>query len=883
VDPAGARLADALRDRYQVEQQLGQGGMAMVYRARDLRHERPVAIKLMRPELASTLGPERFLREIRVTAGFDHPYILPVLDSGGANGLLWYAMPWVEGESLRDRLLLGGQLPLEEAIRLAREVADALDCAHRRGVVHRDIKPENILLSGGHARVADFGVARALEVASVGQLTETGLALGTPAYMSPEQASGGQVDGRSDIYALGCVLYEMVAGEAPFTGPTAQALIARHLTEAPRPLHLCRATVPPALEHVVEKALAKSPADRFATAAEFGEALAGVERTGATIPSRAAITARAPRRRRIPTSVLTLVLGILIGLGALVGWLRSHRGEGTGEAEGKVVAVLPFENQGSAQDEYFSDGLTDAVRGKLAGLSTIQVIARASSTPYKKTAKTPEEIARELGARYLLTGTVQWERSGAGNRIRVSPELVEVPAAGRPKTRWQQPFDASLTDVFEVQAQIASQVAQALDLALGASERQRLESKPTSDSAAYDAYVRANLLFDRGVSQPDMQAQLALYEKAVALDSSFALAWAALSRVHDAIYWFYQDRTPARIELARQAAERAIRLQPDLAEGHVALGFYYYHKSLDYERALGELERARQLQPSNSDVYSSMGAVHRRQGKWSEVMADMQKAAALNPRSTAVLTELGITQAWIRAYPEAERTFERVLRDAPTEARAQWVFSLISTLRDGDTLATQQRLGRGLAAAGAERLLPQLWDYTGFYTSSGAHTFAFDPSLAGLPLSVFGTDTIGYYSFKGTLQQQLGHPAMARPLLDSARTILEHKLVELPAEPRLHAVLGRIDAELGRQAEARREAERAVELLPISRDALDGVLYRANLARVLARIGQPEAALEHLIYLLSIPGPLSAASLRVDPLWAPLRNDPRFQRLLERR
>jgi tetratricopeptide (TPR) repeat protein len=211
------------------------------------------------------------------------------------------------------------------------------------------------------------------------------------------------------------------------------------------------------------------------------------------------------------------------------------------------------------------------------------------------------------------------------------------------------------------------------------------------------------------------------------------------------------------------------------------------------------------------------------------------------------------------------------------------VFSLISTLRDGDTLATQQRLGRGLAAAGAERLLPQLWDYTGFYTSSGAHTFAFDPSLVRLPLSSFGTDTIGYYSFRGTLQQQLGHPAMARPLLDSARIAIERRLVDQPEEPRLHAVLGRIDAELGRQEEARREAERAVELLPVTRDALDGVLYRANLARVLARVGQPADALEHLEFLLSIPGPLSSASLRVDPLWAPLKNDPRFQRLLDRR
>jgi serine/threonine-protein kinase len=590
-----------------------------------------------------------------------------------------------------------------------------------------------------------------------------------------------------------------------------------------------------------------------------------------------------PRRRRIPTALLTLVLGICIGLGVLVGWLRSRHGEGAGEGEGKVLAVLPFENQGSAQDEYFTDGLTDAVRGKLAGLSTIQVIARASSTPYKRTAKTPEEIARELGARYLLTGTVQWERAGTGSRVRVSPELVEVPSTGTPKTRWQQPFDASLTDVFEVQAQIAGQVVQALDLALGASERQRLEARPTTDTAAYDYYVRGNLLADRGASQTDNQERLELYQKAIALDSNFALAWAALSGVHDAIYWFYQDRTPARVKLAREAAERAIRLQPDLAEGHVALGFNYYHGNLDYNRALRELERARQLQPSNSDVYSAIGAVHRRQGKWSDAIADLTKAAELNPRSAPVLAELGITQAWTRAYPEAERSFERTLHLAPTEARAHWILAQVSTMSRGDTLASQQALRRGLAAAGPERMLPVFFDFNGFYAPAGARSFAFDSSLVRLPLSLFGTDTIGYYSFKAALQGQLGHPAVARAFLDSARVVLRRALVDRPGEPRFHALLGRIDAELGSHADARREAERAVELLPISRDALDGVLYRANLARVLALIGQPEAALEHLEYLMSIPSPLSAMSLRVDPLWAGLKDNPRFQRLLARR
>jgi len=272
-----------LRGRYVIERELGRGGMATVFLARDLRHERPVALKVLHPELAATLGPERFLREIRLAARLQHPHILTVLDSGDAAGQLWFTMPYVEGETLRDRLRREGQLPMDDALRIARETADALDYAHQHGVVHRDIKPENILLAGRHALVADFGIARALGAGGAAgagaptreqRLTETGMSVGTPAYMSPEQASGDrEVDARSDIYSLGCVLYEMLAGEPPFTGPSAQAILLRKFTENPRPLRAIRDTVPEPIEQAVARALARSAADRFTTAAEFRRVL----------------------------------------------------------------------------------------------------------------------------------------------------------------------------------------------------------------------------------------------------------------------------------------------------------------------------------------------------------------------------------------------------------------------------------------------------------------------------------------------------------------------------------------------------------------------------------------------------------------------------------
>ncbi len=316
------RLQEALADRYQIERELGSGGMAIVYLAEDLKHERQVALKVLRPELAAALGDERFLREIKIAANLTHPHILPLFDSGAVAGFLYYAMPYVEGESLRERLNREQQLPLEDALQIAQDVAAALSYAHGHDVVHRDIKPENILLSGDEAVVADFGVARAVSEAGGTKLTKTGIAVGTPVYMSPEQASGDrQIDGRSDVYALGCVLYEMLAGQPPFTGPTAQAITARKWTDAVPDLRPVRETVPEVVEHIVKKSLAKVAADRYTSADQFAEALQSAITPTATLvrtPVEAAKALSRPRRTRgafgwrAATVVLTVMLVMVL-------------------------------------------------------------------------------------------------------------------------------------------------------------------------------------------------------------------------------------------------------------------------------------------------------------------------------------------------------------------------------------------------------------------------------------------------------------------------------------------------------------------------------------------------------------------------------------------
>ncbi len=388
--------------------------MATVYLARDERHRRSVALKVLHPDLAHALGPARFLREIEVAANLSHPHILPLHDSGEAAGLLYYVMPYVEGESLRDRLRRETQLPVDEALRLAREVADALAYAHGQGVIHRDIKPENILLSGGHALVADFGIARALSQVGDAPLTETGMAIGTAAYMSPEQASAtSHIDGRSDVYSLGCVVYEMLAGEPPYTGPSAQTIIFKRLNDPVPRVRRVRPSVPETVDQAVTRALAVVPADRFGTMAEFASSLqpteaAAVHRAAAAAAPVGRTPASAGRRWQRGRGA-----AVLVAIAALFGpRLAGTRSDAPASAT--TLAVLPFENVGDSADAYFADGVADALRAKLSQVGGIAVIARSSSNEYRETTKPAQQIARELGVDYLLTATVRWEKAPGG-------------------------------------------------------------------------------------------------------------------------------------------------------------------------------------------------------------------------------------------------------------------------------------------------------------------------------------------------------------------------------------------------------------------------------------------------------------------------------------
>ncbi len=507
------RLHEGLRGRYTLERELGQGGMALVFLARDLRHDRHVALKVLRPEVSAEIGAERFLREIKMAAGLTHPHILPVYDSGEAGELLYYVMPNMEGHSLRERLERERQLPLEDALRITREVAAALDYAHRHQVIHRDIKPENILLHEGSAMVADFGIGKALS--GDGSITQTGVAIGTPAYMSPEQAGGeSDVDGRSDLYSLGCVLYEMLSGEPPFTGPTAQAIIAKRFVS---PIPKVRATrdVPEAVDQVVTRALSRTPVDRFPTAAEFAAALAAITRNGAGRP------AVEPR-----------------------------------SAGQKAIAVLPLTNMSAdPENEYFSDGMTEEIINALSKVPGVQVASRSSSFAFKGKEVDVRQVGDKLGVASVLEGSVR----KVGNRIRITAQLVNVDNGYQ---LWAETYDRQLEDVFAIQDEISRAIVDALKLRLGGHTEHVVA--PTKSIEAYNLYLKGRFFFNK-LTEPSLRKALEFFQLALLQDPGFARAYAGIADVwcNLADDWVAPDdaypraTVLARVEFRRRGATAA--------------------------------------------------------------------------------------------------------------------------------------------------------------------------------------------------------------------------------------------------------------------------------------------------------------------------------------
>jgi TolB-like protein len=490
------RLTAALADKYALEREIGEGGMAFVFLARDLKHDRNVAIKVMKPELAASIGGERFLREIQMTAKLSHPHILPLYDSGEADGFLYFVMPFVEGETLSDLMTRERQLPIDDAIRIAREVADALAAAHKAGLIHRDIKPDNVMITGGHAVVMDFGISDAVGEAGGEKLTQTGMAIGTPAYMSPEQASGaGRIDGRADIYSLGCMLYEMLVGQIPFTGPTPQAIMARHSMDTVTSPRIMRDTVSPELEEIVYRAMAKTPADRYRNATELSEALAAAIGTGTFRPVTGVGPAVGPpaaakAKRGLPRVAIAGLAGLAVVIAGVVGWQLIGGGAGSGPAveEGfpaERIAVLYFEDRSpDGELAYLADGLTEALINELGAVEALEVISRNGVRPYRDGAVSTDSIARALEVGTLVGGSV----AQSGDVFRVDVELIN---ANTDKQIASRQLERPRAELFALQDDIADSVSIFLRERLGAAIEVRRQRAGTQDVEAWEALQRA--------------------------------------------------------------------------------------------------------------------------------------------------------------------------------------------------------------------------------------------------------------------------------------------------------------------------------------------------------------------------------------------------------
>jgi serine/threonine protein kinase len=560
----------ALGDQYAIERELGRGGTATVYVAEDLKHRRKVALKVLRPELAALLGSDRFLREIEIAAKLRHPHILPLFDSGEIDGLLYQVMPYVEGASLRELLEREKRLALDDALRITRQVADGLGYAHSLGIVHRDVKPENILFEAGHAVVTDFGIARAVSEARADRLTDTGIVVGTPTYMSPEQAGGAEeLDARSDLYSLACVLFEMLTGDPPFTASTAQALVARKSVEPPPKLRVVRPAVPESVEAAVARALATLSGDRFAT------------------------------------------------VGAFVGALTAPVPAGGGGAP-VSIAVLPFANvSADLENDYLGDGIAEEITNALTKVRALRVASRTSAFAFKRQTLDIRTIGQQLGVATVLEGSVR----RAGNQLRITAQLVDVANGYH---LWSERYDREMEDVFVIEDEIARNIAGALSVILSEEEKQVLKRVPTSDVKAYEFYLRGRQFFAQA-RKKSLEYARDMFTRAIQLDPEYALAYAGVADSCSMLHMYYPSSEPDT-ELADSASRKALELGPELAEAHASRGFALFQMQR-LEEAEREFREAMELDPKQYEARYFYARTCFQQGRF-EQAAQLFEAAA---------------------------------------------------------------------------------------------------------------------------------------------------------------------------------------------------------------------------------------------------------------
>ena len=862
---------------YELLEEIGRGGQGVVYRAHQKSLNRTVALKVI------SLGPwateahlKRFRREAEAAASLDHPLIVPIHEVGEREGCCYFSMNFVEGGQL-DEVVRREAIPIRRAVELIAKVARTVHYAHEHGILHRDIKPGNILLDvKGEPHLTDFGLARLVETEST--VTRTLDVMGTPSYMAPEQAAGNNaaVSSATDIYGLGAVFYQLLTGHPPFTGGTTFETVRLVLDTEPRSPRLINPKVDRDLSTICLKCLEKDPKRRYSSALALAEDLEHWLKHEPIRAKRSGFFTHGRKwvRRKPAIAVLSAAL---VALAAVMGWSVWKSGLFRAAPE-KSIAVLPFENLSHDRDNvYFADGVQDEILTNLARIAELKVISRTSAIHYKSGLERDlRKIGQELGVANVLEGSVQRD----GNRVRVNAHLID---ARSHRELWGQSYDRDLADVFAIQSEIAMAIADQLHAKLSPNEKSEIERPATSDIAALSLYTRAeNLLLTSfsSAARAKLLEAVDLLNEAVARDPSFFHAYCRLSQIHDQLYLLGFDHTPARLALAEGAIQQASRLRPDAGETHLARAQNLYQGYLNYDGALAELEFARQLLPNDSRIFYLTGLIQRRQGHWEESTRNLERAIDFDPRNFFTLQQIALSYGVLRRYPEEIAVLERALAIEPADVDTKVALAAVQFHWKADTRPLHQAID-SIRATNPGALPSVANDWLSCALAER------DIAAARNALDAFGETLLTDYavhlnrpSMEGIIARMSKDEDDAQLAFTRARAEQE-KIVEAQPDygPPL-CVLGLIDAALGHKEEALEEGRRAVELLPVEKDSINGQLMIAYLAMIAAWAGDKDLACQQLVIAVRPPSTVSYGQLKLLPFWDPLRGDPRFEKIV---